>query len=80
MYPGGFTVCAWFAIDKEAQNFNKQNFPNNPIIDAERFGMYVWGDVQEGTLDANGNPVFSLQYLTFYVRDGVTDANKKKVT
>ncbi len=50
IYPGGFTVCAWYKIDYDANDLTrgKQNFPSNPIIDAERWGLYVTGNVQEG--------------------------------
>jgi hypothetical protein len=75
VYPGGFTVCAWYKIDYDGNDLfrGKQNFPNNPIIDAERWGLYVTGNVEEGNKDANGRDKFTLNQLVFYVRDGVTD-------
>ena len=40
--PGGFTVCTWFKVDTLAdQDTGKPNYPINPLIDGDRYGIYI---------------------------------------
>ncbi len=64
MWPHGFTVCAWFDVTPfKEQTPTKPKFPQNPIVDGERYGLYTQGS----------------DVVRFFFRDSMIDEQRKEV-